>query len=67
MITLDTTVKLLDVLRAYERWEADLILCREAWDTADGLPRFTQDLYDRFMEIQAMRNRVMLEVKGAKS
>ncbi len=44
------------VLEAYEQWEADLLMCGEAWSTPSGLPRMTQALYDRWMEIQAMRN-----------
>ena len=46
-----------DVLLAYEQWEADLVLCGDAW--TNGLPRMTQPLYDRWMGIQAMRNAVL--------
>lgn len=45
------------VLRAYEAWEADLLMSDEAW--AGGmrdLPSLTQSLWDRLMEIQSMRN-----------
>lgn len=37
-----------------ERWEADLIEEDDCW--RDGLPAFTQELYDRWMELQAERN-----------
>lgn len=49
----------LEVLRMYEQWEADLIMCDKSWDTYDGLPKLTQELYDRLMEIQAQRNLVL--------
>lgn len=52
----DAVQDLLAACKAYEQWEADLVLCSEAWSTGDGLPRMTQELYDRFMEIQALRN-----------
>ena len=53
--------KPIDVLRAYEAWEADLLLSAEAWGGGfpggmRDLPTFTEPLWDRFMEIQAMRN-----------
>lgn len=44
-------------LRAYERWEADLIMEDNSW--VGGLPRLTQNLYDRMIELQAMRNAVL--------
>jgi hypothetical protein len=46
-----------DVLGAYERWEADLILYCEAW--VDGLPTITQEFQDRLLEIGGMRNAVV--------
>mgnify|MGYP001424609041 CR=1 FL=1 len=51
-------------LRAYEQWEADMILDAACWQ--DGLPRMTQDSYDGFMEIQAQRN-AALAPKEARS
>lgn len=47
------------VLEAYEQWEADMIADNKCWNTADGLPKFTQSIYDRFMELQEMRNKVL--------
>lgn len=44
------------VLAAYNQWEADLILENGSWTRADGLPSFTDELWDRFMEIQGDRN-----------
>jgi hypothetical protein len=49
--------ELQNVLKAYEQWEADMILAGECW--VNGLPRITQTLWDRFIEIQAMRNRAL--------
>ena len=43
------------VARAYERWEADLILDNDAWADRE-LPTITQPLWDRLMDIQAVRN-----------
>ncbi len=51
------------VAKAYERWEADLLLCHEAWDGRD-LPHFTQSLWDRLVEIQTMRNAAVAKAKG---
>jgi hypothetical protein len=55
----EENARLRDVAEAYERWEADLLGCREAWDTPDGLPRFTQGLQDRWIEIQTMRSKAL--------
>lgn len=52
----------LTVLEAYEKWEADLLLRDEAWD--ESLPTIPQDLWDRLIEIQTMRNAVVREARG---
>lgn len=54
--------ELLAVAKAYERWEADLILCDVAW--VGSTPRITQQLWDRFLEIQAMRNKAIAKAEG---
>lgn len=41
---------------AWEKWEADLLDTAECWDTEDGLPKLNQDLYDRWGELQELRN-----------
>jgi hypothetical protein len=46
---------LLEVAKAYERWEADLILDADAWKGRD-LPAISQAIWDRLIEIQALRN-----------
>jgi len=48
--------EMIAVLRAYEQWEADLIL---SGDWRDAMPRLTQPLYDRMLEIQAKRNAIL--------
>ena len=56
---------LYEALKAYEAWEADLILSNEAW--AGGfaaLPTITQELWDRFIEIQTMRNTALAKARG---
>lgn len=48
---------LLAVAKAYEEWEAAMIMCQKAW--AGGMaefPTLTAELWDRLMAIQAMRN-----------
>jgi hypothetical protein len=59
---------LLALAKAYEQWEADLILCCEAWDggTAE-YPRLTEKLYDRMLEIQAARNAAIAKATGKDS
>jgi hypothetical protein len=47
------------VLAAYEQWEADLIMSSEAWEGFAALPTIPQDLWDRLIEIQGMRNKVL--------
>ena len=49
--------QLAEALREYETWEAALILEAKCW--ADGLPMFTQPMYDYFMAIQSSRNRAL--------
>lgn len=53
---------LLEVALAYERWEADLLLDSKAWES--GLPVFTQELYDSWMKLQAMRNAAKYKALG---
>lgn len=52
----------LAILQDYERWEGKLILFGD-WDTHDGMPKFTQSLYDEWMEIQAKRRMLLLELR----
>jgi len=46
--------KLERVLKGYEQWEAALIMDNQAWN--NELPCFTQELYDKWMELQRQRN-----------
>lgn len=59
MIDPSIAVDLLAVLKAYETWEAQL-LNADVWQ--DSLPRFNQELYDSWMELQAKRNAVLEQV-----
>jgi len=52
---------LLALAERIEAWEARLVLEGE-W--GDGLPRFTQSLYDEWMELQALRNAAIAKAKG---
>lgn len=44
---------------AYERWEADLISDNDCWRDPSGLPSITEELWDRCVEIQSMRNEAL--------
>lgn len=48
---------LVETLEAYEQWEIDLVL-------QDGLPRMTQALFERWIELQAKRNAALAAAKG---
>lgn len=61
---LDAVEAMRKALKAYERWEADLVLSDEAWRGGMApLPTITQSLWDRLLEIQAMRNAALGRVK----
>jgi hypothetical protein len=53
----DALVKL---LKAYEQWEADIILENKCW-TGQNV-QLTDDLYERMIQLQAERNRVLGDV-----
>lgn len=58
--------ELYEVSKAYEQWEADLILSNDAW-APDGeavTPRITPELWERLLEIQKMRNAVLAKAEG---
>src|SRR6266852_4484365 len=47
-----------DVLKAYEQWEADLIMENKCWEGRE-IPQLTGELWNRMLELQAMRNRAL--------
>ena len=51
-----------EVLKLYEELEAELTMNNDAW--VYGLPRFTQRLYDNWMEIQTKRNEALAKARG---
>ncbi len=51
-----------DLLKAYEEWEAMLIMDDEAWRDR-SLPQLTQQLYDKLLELQEKRNNVIAKIK----
>ena len=55
--------ELAEALENYEQWEADLLLADDAWHNT--LPVFTQELYDKWMELQKKRNAILTKVKEA--
>ena len=54
----DKSTEIIGILEAIEQWEADLLNTDSAWE--DGLPRFTKQLYERWMAIQELMNRSLL-------
>jgi len=50
------------VALAYEQWEADVILDSKCWRFET--PHITQALWDRFCEIQMMRNAALAKARG---
>jgi len=50
------------VALAYEQWEADVILDSKCWRYET--PHITQALWDRFCEIQTMRNAALAKARG---
>ncbi len=50
------------VALAYEQWEADVILNSKCWRYET--PHITQALWDRFIEIQTMRNDALAKTRG---
>ncbi len=54
---------LVEVAEAYESWEASLLSDDAAWK--NELPTIPQALWDRFLEIQTMRNAALAASKKA--
>jgi len=52
------------VALAYQRWEADLVLADDAWPGMQATPTIPQRLWDRLLEIQAMRNAAVAKARG---
>ena len=62
---ISSVLDLLEVALAYEKWEADMILCDRAWRRgAASLPTLTQELWGRLLEIQKMRNAAIAKARG---
>lgn len=50
----------IDALEKSEKWEARFIGTDAVWNTDDGLPAFTQELYDAYItDVQGSRNKAM--------
>lgn len=60
-----TAPELLAYAEAVNQWEADMILSQEAWGGGmREFPTFTEELWDRWLELQAMRNAAVMKAKG---
>jgi hypothetical protein len=55
---------LANVLREYEKLEADIIINGNWGNGMAETPRFTPDQWQKVIEIQALRNEAMEEMKG---
>ena len=51
-----------EALKLYEELESELLMENSAW--VNGLPKFTQSLYDKWVEIQGKRNEVLAKAEG---
>lgn len=56
---------MVEALKAYEQWEADIIMERKCWDGPMPV-QLTRDLYNRMIEIQGMRNAVLASIGSVK-
>lgn len=50
---------MLQLLKDYERWQGDLILCDDCWRNRQPTPTLTQELTDRLIELQLRRNTII--------
>lgn len=55
--------ELLEFAHRIEKWEAKLLRCNAAWE--NSLPRFTQEIYDEWMELQSLRNGLIAKATQA--
>lgn len=55
---------LASLAEAYEQWEAALIMSNEAWRGLKALPQLTEPLFDRLIELQAERNRILRDLRS---
>ena len=51
--------RLEDFAKQIEDFEAELIEDNEVWDTEDGLPKITQKFYDKWIDLQNLRNKIL--------
>lgn len=52
--------QLIEVLKKYEQWEANLIMEDSCWEGA--MPTLTEKLYEELLEIQKLRNEALSNV-----
>lgn len=56
--------ELLRLAKAYEEWEGRVLMEDQAWQTEDGLPHLTQELWDELGQLQAQRNEAIAKAEG---
>lgn len=47
------------LLEDIEQFEADMLTDDEVWKTEDDMPKFTREFYDRWIELQNKRNKLL--------
>ncbi len=66
-----STPDAIDLLKEYEQWEADLISDNQMWWPNVPKDRISGKTYDKMMELQAKRNKILkafpIEVEGGKN
>ena len=53
-----------EILKLYEEFEGTLLMEAGAWSTDNGLPKLTQKLLDKWIEIQGKRNKCLAKTEG---
>lgn len=54
--------KMIDLLFAWQKWEIAFIFGNTEWESR--LPQFTPDIFDKYLEIQAEREKLLEKIKG---
>ena len=53
-----------NLIESWEEWEKNFLLNeRGEWDTPSGLPCFTDKIYNKYCELQELRNKVKEQLR----
>ena len=56
--------KMIDLLFAWQKWEIAFIFGNTGWDS--GLPMFSQEIFGKYLKIQAERERLLEKIEGGR-